>query len=121
MKSRNDLLAERRSIRLRIGRARRRIDRRLRSLEREGTRLVSWRTWARRLPAQSVVAALGAGLANVAGLRKRKLRALALWLARLVGTRSLDAVFRDRRHRMKKPTTDASNASPPPPDGVKHA
>jgi len=57
-----------RALRQRIERLRRRIDRRVRSLEREGLRLVSWRTYVVRYPAQAVLAALGLGLAASAGL-----------------------------------------------------
>ncbi|MFH1920408.1 MAG: hypothetical protein ABIP48_11050 [Planctomycetota bacterium] len=57
-----------RALRLRIGRLRRRIDRRVRSLEREGRRLASWRTYVERFPAQAVLAAFGFGLAASSGL-----------------------------------------------------
>lgn len=53
----------RRALRLEIGRLRRRIDRRVRSLEREGLRLTSWRTYVERYPAYAVAAAFGIGLA----------------------------------------------------------
>ena len=56
-----------RELRLRIGRLRRRIDGRIRSVEREGLRLVSWQTYVRRYPGYAVLAALGLGLAASAG------------------------------------------------------
>lgn len=57
-----------RELRLRIGRLRRRIDRRVRSVRHEGSRLASWRTYAKRYPGYALLAALGAGLTASAGL-----------------------------------------------------
>jgi hypothetical protein len=59
-----------RQLRLRIGRLRRRIDRRLGAVGREGRRLVSWRTYVRRYPVYSLLAAFGLGLAFARGLRR---------------------------------------------------
>jgi hypothetical protein len=59
-----------RQLRLRIGRLRRRIDRRLGAVGREGRRLVSWRTYVRRYPVYSLLAALGIGLTFARGLRR---------------------------------------------------
>jgi len=99
MASNNDHLAQRRAIRLRIGRMRRRVDRRLRAIGREGRQAVSWRTWVRRFPGQAVVAAVGMGLAASAALRSgRWIRVLGLSLARHAGDQMLAAVlgeFRD--------------------------
>jgi hypothetical protein len=76
----NELQATNRRLRLRIGRLRRRIDGRLHSLQREGRRLASWRTYVRSYPGSAVMAALGAGLALSAGVQRRR-------LARLLGMR----------------------------------
>jgi len=120
MKFSNDQLAEKRAIRLQIGRSRRRIDRRLRSLEREGRRMVSWRIWAKHMPTQSVVAALGAGLAALARLPKRRLRALGVQLRRRVRSQTLDAVLRDLRRLWMQPTPPAKDAAAPPSNGGEH-
>ena len=70
-----------RALRLQIGRLRRRIDRRVRSLEREGRRLTSWRTYVEQYPAYAVLAALGLGLAASAGLARGWPRLLGRHLA----------------------------------------
>lgn len=57
-----------RELRLRIGRLRRRIDRRVRSVRDEGSRLASWRTYVERYPGYAILVALGAGLTASAGL-----------------------------------------------------
>jgi hypothetical protein len=57
-------------LRLQIGRSRRRIDRRLGRVEREGRRLASWRTYVERYPVYSMLGALGVGVLVAAGLRK---------------------------------------------------
>jgi len=59
-----------RHLRLRIGRQRRRIDRRVRSLQRQARRLASWRTYVQRYPGYAVLAALGLGLSAGGGLRR---------------------------------------------------
>ena len=69
----NELQATNRRLRLRIGRLRRRIDGRLHSMQREGRRLVSWKTYVRNYPGSTVMAALGAGLALSAGVQRVKL------------------------------------------------
>jgi len=75
-----------RDLRLRIARGRRRIDRRIRGLEREGRRLTSWRTYVRQYPAQALVAAAGLGLAASAGLS----RGWPRWLGARLARRALD-------------------------------
>ena len=75
-----------RDLRLRIARGRRRIDRRVRGLEREGRRLASWRTYVRQYPAQALVAAAGLGLAASAGLA----RGWPRWLGMRLTRRALD-------------------------------
>ncbi|HID77586.1 MAG TPA: hypothetical protein EYP56_16520 [Planctomycetaceae bacterium] len=57
-----------RQLRLEIARLRRRIDRRVRAVQREGRRLVRWRTYVERYPAHVLVAGLGLGAMFGAGL-----------------------------------------------------
>ena len=75
-----DQQREKRQLRLRIGRIRRRIDGRIRTLRRDGRRLASWRTYVQRYPGCAVMAALGFGITVSAGLRGGR------WL-RWLGTR----------------------------------
>jgi len=121
MKSTSDLLAETRAIRLRLARARRRIDRRLRGLEREGRRLFSWQTLLQQLPTQSFVGALGVGLASLTGLPKRKLRALGVHLAKLARDRAVNVVLRDVRDLWTRQAPDKPATAPPPSGGDDHA
>jgi hypothetical protein len=79
-----------RELRLRIGRLRRRIDRRIRRAGREAERLVSWRTYVRSYPGYAVTAALGVGLAASAGLSPRR---LWRWLGLKLLRRSAEGVF----------------------------
>jgi hypothetical protein len=67
-----ELLSRKRQLRLRIGRARRRIDGRLRTSEDSARQLLSWRMYVVRYPAWSLAAALGLGLA-AAGIKPQKL------------------------------------------------
>ena len=79
----DELLQYKRELRLRIGRARRRIDSRLRTTKKQAWRLLSWRTYVVRYPAGSVAAALGAGLVVSAGLNPARIsRWLGLSLVR---------------------------------------
>jgi hypothetical protein len=55
-------------IRMRIGRSRRQIDRRLRAVQAEVKTLLSWQTYVRRYPLAAVTAALGAGMAAATAL-----------------------------------------------------
>ena len=85
---------ELRRLRLRIGRLRRRIDRRIRAAQREGRRLTSWRTYVERYPGYALLAALGVGLTAAAGLRPGAwARALGLGLIRRAATRVEARVF----------------------------
>jgi hypothetical protein len=59
-----------RELRLRIARLRRRIDQRIRGVERETRALASWRTYVSRFPWRSFAAALGIGVAASAGLHR---------------------------------------------------
>lgn len=77
----------RREIRLRIGRLRRRIDRRVRSTQKEARRLVSWRTYVQSAPGNAILGALGVGLALSAGLSMRRLSG---WLGLRMVRRALD-------------------------------
>lgn len=120
MDSDSNLPAEKRAIRLRIGRARRRIDRRLRAIEREGRRVVSWRTWLGWPPAQSLLASLGFGLAASGRLRpKRWMQVLGRYLARRAKDPALAAAFRQLTalwgHSGRKDDT-----APPASDGGEH-
>jgi hypothetical protein len=62
-----------RQLRLRIGRLRRRIDRRARAVAKEGRRLTSWRTYVTRYTGTSLALAFGVGLALSTGLSGRRL------------------------------------------------
>jgi hypothetical protein len=81
--SRDEVLRRKRELRLQIGRRRRRIDRRLRTVGDRGAELLSWRTYAARYPALALAAALGAGLVASAGFRPARVsRRLGLSLVR---------------------------------------
>ena len=87
-----------RNLRLRIGRQRRRIDARVRSLQRQGRRLASWRTYVRRYPGYAVLAALGLGLSAGAGPRRGGwTRYLGLHVARRMVNRAVDLMFDEIR------------------------
>jgi hypothetical protein len=105
----------RRDLRLRIGRLRRRIDRRIRALEREGRRLASWRTYVRRYPAHAVLAAMGLGLAVSAGPRGGWGRQVGMHLLRRMGKRGGDRIWSEleRIWRESKP-----EGPPPEPGGA---
>jgi hypothetical protein len=78
-----DLVERKRSLRLRIGRSRRRLDGRLRASRDRADQLLSWRTYVVRYPVWAMAAALGAGLAASAGLKPARLsRRLGLSLVR---------------------------------------
>ena len=76
-----------RDLRLRIGRLRRRIDARIRSTESQTRRLTSWRTYVKSYPGNTIVAALGVGLALSAGLSARR---LSRWLGLRMIRRAAD-------------------------------
>ena len=79
----DELLRRKRELRLRIGRSRRRIDRRLRASRDRTHELLSWRTYVVRYPAWALAAALGAGLTASAGFRPSRIsRRLGLSLVR---------------------------------------
>lgn len=94
-----DNSAEKRAIRLRIGRMRRRVDRRLRAIEREGRLLASWRTWVRRLSGRALLGTAGAELAASAAMRRERwLRAIGLRFARYLGGRAFAAALAELRN-----------------------
>ena len=78
-----------RELRLRIGRLRRRIDGRIRSVERSTRRLLSLRTLVERYPGWSMLGALGAGLSVSATLRGGR---LLRWLGSQLFRRSADQI-----------------------------
>lgn len=104
-----------RELRLEIGRLRRRIDRRVRSLEREGLRLVSWRTYVERYPGYAVAAAFGIGLAASAGSGGGWSRLLGLRLARRALDKAACGVWQELKgiwaeSKPGRPTGDRSGA-----------
>ena len=90
-----DAQRAKRDLRLRIARGRRRIDRRIRGLEREGRRLTSWRTYVRQYPAQALVAAAGLGLAASAGLARGWPRWLGVQLTRRAVDRAIAKAWQE--------------------------
>ena len=92
----NDYCAAKRAVRLEISRLRRRIDRRLHALGREGRQAVSWRSWARHYPAYALVAAFGTGLAASFLFRRGEwAQTLARQFARRAVDRVLNAAVRE--------------------------
>jgi hypothetical protein len=65
----DDLFRRKRELHQRIGRSRRRIDRRLRATKDHARQLLSWRTYVVRHPGWAMAAALGAGLSAANLLR----------------------------------------------------
>ncbi len=78
-----------RELRLRIGRSRRRIDRRLRGVGDDARRLVDWRTYVVRYPGWALTAALGAGMAASAAFRPA---AVSRWLGRTLAQKALGGI-----------------------------
>ena len=121
MASNVDIPAEKRAIRLRIGRARRRIDRRLRAIEREGWRLISWRIWLRWPPARSLLASLGSGLAAPGRLRPgRWMRVWGRFLARRAKDPALAGIFRHLADLWKRSAPEQEKSEPKTSDGGDH-
>jgi len=96
-----------RELRVRIGRLRRRIDRRARATRDDAARAVSWRTYAAKYPGNLLLGALGLGLALSAGLSARR---LAPWIGRRLLGRSLRQA---RRHAWKEAERLWRDATPP--------
>jgi len=116
-----DDLAEKRAIRLRIGRMRRRVDRRLRAIGREGRQAASWRAWVRRFPGQAMLAATGIGLATSAALRpERWVRVLGLYLARRAGDQVLSSVLGEFRELWAASAPKKDKAASVPSGGADH-
>lgn len=110
-----DQRRERQTLRLEIGRTRRRIDRRVRTVQREGSRLASWRTYVRRYPGYAMTAGLGLGLSAAAGLsRGRWLRFLGIRLIRRSVDKGLDGLVSE----LKQVWADAAPDEPTAVDGV---
>ncbi|MBN2294970.1 MAG: hypothetical protein JXM70_21255 [Pirellulales bacterium] len=62
-----------RHLRLRIGRLRRRINSHIRGSQKEGQRLLSWRTYVTRYPGGALAAAFGVGMVASVGLKGPRL------------------------------------------------
>lgn len=91
-----DPLQEKRDLRLKIGRTRRRIDKRLRATEAEGRKLASWRTYVTRYPGPAVAAAFGAGLSGATIFRPgRFLQKLGLGILRSSADRAANLAWRE--------------------------
>jgi hypothetical protein len=73
----DDILRRKRELHLRIGRSRRRIDRRLHGTRDSAQQLLSWRTYVVRHPGWALLAALGAGMSASSLLRPKR---MAGWL-----------------------------------------
>jgi len=81
MPTNDDILRRKRELHRRIGRSRRRIDRRLRGTKDHARQLLSWRTYAARYPGWALAAALGAGMTASSLLRPGR---IARWAGRLM-------------------------------------
>jgi hypothetical protein len=77
MQTGDDILCRKRELHLRIGRSRRRIERRLRATTNSARQLLSWRTYVVRHPGWALLAALGAGMSAASLLRPKR---IAGWL-----------------------------------------
>jgi hypothetical protein len=69
----DELIRRKRHARLRIGRSRRRIDRRLRTTRETARQLTSWRSYVARYPAWALTTVLGLGFAAATGGKPRRL------------------------------------------------
>lgn len=101
----DELLRRKRELRLRIGRARRRIDNRLGAVEDSGRALLSWRTYVVRYPGWALCAALGAGMAASAALRPAR---VSRWLGLRLVNRSLGAVQQQVWREVRRIWKDSS-------------
>ena len=101
----DELLRRKRELRLRIGRARRRIDHRLGAVEHSGRELLSWRTYAVRYPGWALCAALGAGMAASACFRPAK---VSRWLGLRLVKQSLGAVQQQVWRELRQMWKDSS-------------
>lgn len=85
----SDLAEAKRRLRSQTARLRRHVGDRLVAIERETSRLTSWRTYVRRFPLAAVAAAFGVGLAASAGISRTRWSA---WLARQMVASAAGAV-----------------------------
>ena len=100
-----------RRLRLKIGRLRRRVNGHIRGSQREGQRLLSWRTYTRRYPVGMLAAALGVGLATSAGLKgPRLLRSICGLLVRR-GTGAVAQGVRDELRKLWEESTPRRNSN----------
>lgn len=102
-------------LRLRIGRNRRRIERRLRAAREQTRRLRSWTAWAKWRPGPMVQAAFGVGLALSAGLGARRWgRWLGLRLARNAWTQLRGSLLTELQHFWRRADEAEHDAGGPP-------
>lgn len=100
-----------RRLRLEIGRLRRRVNGHIRGSQREGQRLLSWRTYTRRYPVGMLAAAFGVGLATSAGLKgPRLLRSICSLLVRR-GTGAVTQGVRDELRKLWEESTPRRNSN----------
>jgi hypothetical protein len=102
----DELLRRKRELRLRIGRSRRRIDRRLRAGRDRVGELLSWRTYVVRYPACALAAALGVGLAASAGFRPAR---ISRWLGLSLVRHAMDEVRQGLWREVERFWADASD------------
>jgi hypothetical protein len=114
----DDLPRQKRQLRLKLARARRRIDRRVRTAERRTRELASWRTYARRYPGNVLLGAFGVGLAFSAGLGGRR-------FTRWMGLRLVGRTVREGRRLLvrefERLWADATPRRDPAPGGPSRA
>jgi len=101
----DELLRRKRELRLRIGRARRRIEHRLGAVEHSGRALLSWRTYVVRYPGWALCAALGAGMAASAAFHPAR---VSRWLGLRLVDRSLSAVKQQVWSELRRIWKDSS-------------
>jgi hypothetical protein len=92
MKSKNPI--DRRELRVKIGRARRRIDVRLRATATEGRKLMSWQTYVARYPGSSLLAAFGLGVTGATADSRSFIGRLAALLWKGAADRAVKLAFR---------------------------
>jgi hypothetical protein len=106
------LLSRKRELHLRIGRSRRRIDRRLRATGDCSRGLLSWRTYVVRYPGWALAAALGAGMAASTAFRPA---IVSRWLGAALVRRALSGfqqqLVSDLQRMWNDSGTDRSDVS----------
>jgi len=105
----DDLQRRKRELHGRIGRSRRRIDRRLRAVEDDVRRLVDWRTYVVRYPGWALTAALGAGMAASNALRPA---AVSRWLGRSLVHKALGGIRRGLWAELRRLWADSNPDDP---------